>query len=220
MVNFFKSKSDIKTNNSIQEVSTFLINAFMYKHWEFPNIDYLYRTDKNQVNLLTKEYKSQTELSDVLNTYIPLIFKARSKTFRRETLEYFFPDVFESLYFERNLDKRREDERLYARLIAECKEKARKKLTEKYLHLCVRDNRNPGFIHAVIAILQLEIILVGTIHTKNLELIKLMEASLLNRHDKLSIDLIYGTHDWERWGLSPLRDGAAHALKRIRRFYR
>ena len=55
MVNFFKSKSDIKTNASIQEVSTFLIQAFLRKDWEIPNID-VYLADKNQVNLLIKEY--------------------------------------------------------------------------------------------------------------------------------------------------------------------
>ena len=174
---FFKNDQEIKLHKAAVEVCRFVSRTFVNKGWEGPELDVDYsvknfNSDPNHIKLVRKKYSSHSELSEVLNTYIPLIFKTRSEDHNYDILSYFFPKDVKPL---------------------EYNEEARKKLTQKYID--VYGTMPQGCIYAALAILHVEFGLrVDRSYKENEKLAVLMDKTLFE--PLLSnIYLIYGTCD-------------------------
>tara|TARA_B100000886_G_scaffold183525_1_gene125932 strand:+ start:127 stop:732 length:606 start_codon:yes stop_codon:yes gene_type:complete len=199
---FFKNDQEIKLHKAAEEVSRFVVTAFMKKKWEIPefDVDYNvinYNTDPNQIKLLRKKYTSDSELSEVLTINIPLIFKARSLTSGDEILSYFFPKDFKQLT---------------------TNDESRKKLTQKYID--VHRSMPQGFIYAVLAILHVEFGLrVDRLPQEYEKLAVLIEKTLFRCCHNMY--LIHGTCDEDLIeDTQALKDGVIHSLMNFKQFYR
>ena len=198
---FFKNDQEIKLHKAAVEVCRFMGPAFEKKTWEEPEFDLHYNvinhnTDPNQIKLIRKKYSSHSELSEVLNTFIPLIFKARSRDSGVEILRYFFPKDVKPL---------------------EYNEEARKKLTQKYID--VYGSMPQGCIFAALAILHVEFGLrVNRSYKENERLAILMEKTLLQTF--LNIYFVHGTCD-EDWleNKNLLINRVIGSLSRYKQFY-